>query len=613
MCGIAGCITFDRANPSGLAEKMVSILSHRGPDGEGIWSQGNIAIGHRRLSIIDLETGKQPMSNEDGTVTITYNGELYNYKELRLELLRLGHTFRTSSDTEVIIHAYEQWCDACVEHFRGMFSFGIVDTRNRRLFLARDHLGIKPLVYYSSRGRFAFASEIQALKAAADEPLEVDLHSIDQFLWLQYIPAPNSIFRQVRKLLPGHRMSVTFDGNVSDPEEYWRLEFQAIKGKSEQDWQDEVDAALHESVKAHLVSDVPFGAFLSGGVDSSLVVAYMAQSLNTPVETFSIGFGESEYSELAYAETAARRWDTNHHVEIVKPDALGILPDLVRHYGEPFGDSSAVPTYYVSKMARRHATMVLSGDGGDEMFAGYQSYTDWLTYLGREVHKPFWKKALYPLAVNLFPERYPPRHPHGASLDNWLRFVTYFPTPLRESLWKHEYRSAVCPKVDVFELEFYRAKNFSDIHKAQYLDIKTYLPFDILTKVDVASMMSSLEVRTPLVDVKVAELAAQIPSSLNTACYNGTWTGKRLLKKVMEKYYPADFVHREKMGFAVPVQKWFGSGGELHSEVVGRLTGRKSNIGEYFNQNMIRRVTAQNNFGHIWQLLFLEEWLAQNK
>ncbi|GLI37377.1 asparagine synthase (glutamine-hydrolyzing) [Geobacter hydrogenophilus] len=613
MCGIAGCIAFDGADAHEVVARMVPQLAHRGPDGEGVWSEGTIAIGHRRLSIIDLETGKQPMSNEDGSVTITYNGELYNFMELRHELLRKGHAFRTSSDTEVIIHAYEEWGDACVERFRGMFSFGIVDTRNRRLFLARDHLGIKPLVYYSTRGRFAFASEIQALKAAADKPLEIDLQSIDQYLLLQYIPAPGSAYRQVRKLLPGHRMSVSFDGIIQEPEGYWRFAFSPVAGKTEEEWVEEVDAALRESVRAHLVSDVPFGAFLSGGVDSSAVVAYMAQLLDTPVETFSIGFEEAEFSELPFAEAVAKRWRTNHHVEIVKPDALAILPDLVRHYGEPFGDSSAVPTYYVCRMARRHVTMVLSGDGGDELFAGYQSHLEWIAYLtGTEPSKSLWRRAVYPVATRLFPERYPPRYPYGPTLRNWLRFNTYFSAPLRQRLWRGEHHRELT-QLDRFEKAFEKGRDFSPVNKAQYWDIKTYLPFDILTKVDVASMMNSLEVRTPIIDVKVAEFAAQIPETFNIRQVDGVWAGKLLLKKLMEKYYPPEFLHRRKMGFSVPLAKWFTTGESSLAQVADRLLARNSEISEFFEPATVRRLVRFNRSEALWRLLFLEEWLSQNR
>ena len=321
-------------------------------------------VTHARLSIIDLETGKQPICNEDGTVWITYNGEIYNYRELRLQLEGKGHQFHTKSDTEVIVHSYEEWGDQCVERFRGMFAFGIADLKQQRVFLARDQLGIKPLYYLRTASCFAFASEIQALRCIPHLDLSIDIQGLDQYLWLQYIPAPKTIFKEISKLPPAHYLTVTFDGDCSRAEEYWRIRFSPVRRRSEGEWLEMIEEVVRDSVKTHLVSDVPFGAFLSGGVDSSAVVAYMSRTMTEPVKTFSIGFEEDEFSEIDYAEVVAKKWGTEHHVEIVKPDALEVLPRLVKHYGEPFGDSSALPTYYVCQMARKHVPMVLSpGDG----------------------------------------------------------------------------------------------------------------------------------------------------------------------------------------------------------------------------------------------------------
>lgn len=616
MCGIVGIIRSGKPAGKEEIERMTSALSHRGPDGSGIWREHNVAIGHRRLSIIDLETGQQPMCNEDGTVWITYNGELYNFPDLRKNLEERGHRFKTRSDTEVIVHAYEEWRDACVERFRGMFAFGIVDQKRQRVFLARDHLGIKPLVYYSDGDCCAFASEIQALRPIDGARFSLDLQAIDQYLWLQYIPPPRSVFKEVKKLPPAHRMSVTFDGHVSEPEEYWRIEFKPDHGKSEQDWLEGLDAVLTDSVKAHLVADVPFGAFLSGGVDSSAVVAYMARVMERPVKTFSIGFEEDAYNELKYAEVAAKRWGTEHHFAIVRPNALEILPTLVRHYGEPFGDSSAVPTYYVCKMARQHVPMVLSGDGGDETFAGYHSYLAWMKYLsgGNPPVGPAWKQALYPYAQRLFPSRYPAFLKHGAELENWLSFINYIPTRQRKSLWRREYHHVVSARIECFEKEFSRAGAYTHASKGQYLDLKTYLPFDILTKVDVASMMNSLEVRTPFADRRVVEFAATIPESFNIRKdETGEWHGKLLVKKLMERFYPADFVSRRKMGFGVPLQTWFARTGSLHGEVVRRLTGKDSQLHEYFNPTAMGKLIHDNLSGPVWLLLFLEEWLREHE
>lgn len=614
MCGISGIIRFNKPVERAEIEQMSSVIAHRGPDGEGIWLDGQVALGHRRLSIIDLETGRQPMCNEDQTVWISYNGEIYNFLELRDLLEKRGHKFRSHSDTEVIIHAYEEWGESCVEFFRGMFAFGIVDQNKRRIFLARDHLGIKPLVYYQSDNCFAFASEIQALRQIDGICLDLDVQALDQYLFLQYIPAPLSIFKQIRKLPPAHRMSVTFDGKISTPEEYWRLEFRPNYNKSESQWIEELEMVLRDSVKAHLVSDVPFGAFLSGGVDSSAVVAFMTQILNKPVKTFSIGFEEDEYSELSYAEIAAKRWGTEHHVEIVKPDALSILPDLVCHYGEPFGDSSAIPTYYVCKMARKHVPMVLSGDGGDEAFAGYNSYFAWLNSIEGKgsYNRSLVGKLLYPIERRLFPTRFSPPPKYGVSLDNWLSIINYMPKELRQRLWRPEYMDVTNCPLGPFEREYARTEGFSNVHKVQYMDLKTYLPFDIMTKVDIASMIHGLEVRTPIVDRKVMEFAATLPESFNVGKgANGEWQGKLLLKKLMGKYYPQNFPHRNKMGFAVPLRKWFAKNGALHDELNERLRGPNSVIREYFEPKIVQHLIKINSTGPLWLLLFLDEWLKQ--
>ncbi len=383
MCGIVGLLRFDAQTADyDTVAPLIKALVHRGPDDEGLIVRGPAILGHTRLSIIDLEGGRQPLANEDETVWITYNGEIYNYRELREYLEAKGHIFRTKSDTEVIVHAYEQWGDSCVEYFRGMFAFAILDLRVRRFFLGRDHFGIKPLYYLRTNTFFAFASEIQVLRLLPDVDWTLDLGAIDEYLRLRYIPAPKTIYCNVQKMLPAYRLSVTFDGKCSPPEEYWQLEFRPNFRRSQEDTLEELDEVVRDSVRAHLVADVPFGAFLSGGVNSSTIVAYMAEILGRPIATFSIGFDETGFDELPYARQAANIWHTEHQEEIVKPAALSILPQLVQNYGEPFGDHSAIPTYYVSRLARSRVTMVLSGDGGDECFAGYEdTYGRWVEHI----------------------------------------------------------------------------------------------------------------------------------------------------------------------------------------------------------------------------------------
>ena len=550
------------------------------------------------------------MANEDGTVWITFNGEIYNFRELRHDLELGGHAFRTRSDTEVVIHGYEEWGDRCVERFRGMFAFGVVDLKKRRLFLARDHLGIKPLYYLRTPSCFAFASEILALRRLPNIEFEINIQSVDQYLGLQYIPAPGTIFRNVFKLPPAHRMSVTFENDISGPEEYWRVRFLPDPTRSEKEWLEALEEVLIDSVRAHLVSDVPFGAFLSGGVDSSLVVAYMSQILNQPVKTFTIGFEEEEFSELKYAELAANRWRTDHHVEIVKPNALEVLPKIVKHYGEPFGDSSALPTYYVCRMARQVVPMVLSGDGGDEGFAGYHSYRTWMD---KRAASPLavLKRLMYPLAHVVLPNEYPLQ---DSELHEWLNCIGYVPIRLRSQLWRPEYRAVASLPSSVFEKEFWRAKEYGRVSKVQYMDLKTYLPFDILTKVDIASMMHGLEVRTPFVDIRVFEFAATIPESLNVnKDQEGKWEGKLLLRKLMAKYYLSEVLHRPKMGFGVPIQRWFAPGGVLREYLGDRLMGDHSLLSELFEPAVIKSFLERNLSYELWLLLFLEEWLQQNR
>jgi len=610
MCGITGLL-----NPNGKVnrqqlEAMTQALSHRGPDGEGIWLCERVAIAHRRLAIIDLATGQQPLSNEDETIWVTFNGEIYNYLELRQQLIALGHRFKTQSDTEIIVHAYEEWGDHCVEKFRGMFAFGLVDLNTRRIFLARDHLGIKPLYYLHTPNCFAFASEIQALRQLKNIPWDLDLIAIDQYLTLQYIPAPRTAFENVKKLPPAHRFSISFDGVLSEPQEYWQLNFRPDFSRSEADWLEELDFIIQDSIKTHLVADVSFGAFLSGGVDSSAIVAYMSQILPQPVKTFSIGFEEEEFNELQYAQIAASVCQTEHHTEIVKAEAVEtLLPKLVKHYGEPFGDSSAIPTYYVCQMARQQVTMVLSGDGGDECFAGYNTYRNWMTWLNGD-DKPKWKKWLYPLASYLRSSRYPPLSP---TLEAWLKFMTQISPAFRSRLWRQDYRYLSKLNIEAFERESFKIEGYQWSQKAQYLDIKTFMPFSILTKVDIASMMNSLEVRTPLVDVPVFEFAAQIPECLNIAKNSqGDWEGKLLFKKLLSRYYSPEFLHRPKMGFSTPVEKWFSHQGSSRAYLEARLLGEDSQLAQFFEPEIIQKFIDDSATQPLWLLLFLGEWLVQN-
>lgn len=614
MCGIVGIVSQKKITEAYLHQALQN-LGHRGPDGSGVWvnDQNQVILGHTRLSIIDLEGGKQPMHSSDGNLSITFNGEIYNYLSLKNELKALNYQFFTSSDTEVIIYAYQQWGKDCVKKLRGMFAFAISDKQKQEVFIARDQFGIKPLVYYKDNNQFIFASEIQAIKGFKGLDLKMNLTAIDQFLWLQYIPAPTSIYDNIKKLPPAHYLTVNFQGEIKEIKQYWQLKFQPDYSKSEAQWIEETESMIKDSVKAHLVSDVPFGGFLSGGIDSSLVVTYMSQLMNRPVKTFSIGFENNQYNELPYAQVVADYCKTEHHVEIVRPDALSILPDLVRHFGEPFGDSSAIPTYYVSKMARKNVTMVLSGDGGDEFFAGYERHLSWMRFLNPASPTDYLKRKLFPLAHKLSPNNYPDRrYGQGASLHNLTQFIQYIPLSIRKKLWKGSFHKHLNQMPSLYQSTYDLGKNYDQVNTTQNFDIHTYLPQDILTKVDITGMMNSLESRTPLVDIRMAEFAATIPSEFNLRKINGKWEGKILLKKVLEKNYPKDFVYRKKRGFSIPLEFWIGNNEKVRKEITERITGTNSTLNHFFDLNTRKEIIKNGQVSWVWVLLFLEEWLRQN-
>jgi len=618
MCGIAGFIEFtDRIPARRDAEAMIARVRHRGPDGQGLHIHGPVALGHRRLSIIDLISGAQPMSNEDDQVWITYNGELYNFRELREQLKSAGHTFRTSSDTEVIVHAWEEWGEACVEHFRGMFAFAVADYRRRVIFLARDHLGIKPLYYFQTRERLAFASELQALRVLPDCPNDIDPKAIDNYLFLLSVPPPRTIYRDVYKLPPAHRMTVAFDGKTRGPECYWKLQFRPQTGVSFTEWTERLESVLRDSVRAHLMSDVPFGAFLSGGIDSTAVVGLMSEELAAPVRTFSIGFEEAEFNELEYARMAARRFGTEHHEEIVRADAVSILPELVRHFGEPFGDSSAIPTYFVSRLARRHVTMALTGDGGDEGFLGYGRYFGWHEWINPPASpRAAWKRVLRPLLQIVRPRRFPARR--GVQPADWLPWIAGVPADIRREVWRPEFTHLVEEPIEEIQDILKDALGVSPEQIGQFIDYNTYLPNDILTKVDISSMIHSLETRTPLTDVRVAEFASTIPWKMNLRRNGqGVWTGKHVLKAIVGKHFGPEFLERKKTGFGIPLNHWFAKGGALRDELSERLCSGNARIYRYFRPEAVQRLMSEHSvheFDHsqrLWQLLFLETWLEQ--
>lgn len=612
MCGIAGIVSKNRSNHKHWLDDMLQRLKHRGPDGSGVVLKDNFGLAQSRLAIIDLPGGVQPMCNTEGRYWITYNGELYNFLELKSQLSALGFEFKTNSDTEVVLQAYVCWGKNCVNYFRGMFAFGILDTHQQELFLARDHFGIKPLFYGVSSKVFAFASELQGLRPIPTIDWSLDRKSIDQFLSYQYIPAPNSVFSGVKKLPPGYFMRVNAEGYIQEITRYWDLDFNPDTSKSEKYWLEKVENAIAESVKSHLIADVPFGAFLSGGVDSSLVVSKMAKQMSSSLKTFCIGFEEDDYSELRYAKQVARKYGTDHFEEIVQPDALAILPDLVKHYGEPFGDSSAIPTYYVSQLAKKEVTMVLSGDGGDELFGGYESYTNRWTrhYSPIPEHLPLHKKLAFYGLSKILPDKYTLR---TANLPDWQRYIHYFSEKERHSVWKEDSLEVLTDTDEFMKTTWGRTNTYSHFHKAQYTDFKTYLPFAVLTKVDIASMMHSLEVRTPLLDLELIKIASQIPEKFNVLKKREEWVGKDLLKKILSKEMGKDFAYRKKMGFGVPLKQWFGEETKANKEIQERLLSKGSGLDELFNINALRQIAFGKKPSQQWLMIFLQEWLSQNK
>ncbi len=619
MCGIVGYVDkTGRAADRSIIEAMTSTLSHRGPHGNGIYTFRNVSIGHRRLAIIDLDTGTQPMSNEDDTIWITYNGELYNYKELRKILEQKGHTFKTHSDTEVIIHAYEEWGKRAVEYFRGMFAFGIIDTRNFEIFLARDHIGIKPLVYVNNSETFAFSSELQAFYALPAFDARLNINALDQYLTFRYIPAPLTVYHNTCKLLPAHRMAVSFDGDIKYIENYWDIRFKPDTLKTEDDWLEELDHRLRDSVKKHLIADVPVGALLSGGIDSTLIVKYMTELQGeNSVQTFSIGFPEDQYSELPYTEIVNDTYKTDQYSKIISPDSIDILPALVKHYGEPFGDDSCIPTYYLSQFASEYVTVVLSGDGGDELFCGYTTYEKWLDLIeGRflEMYKkyPWWKKFAYIVLHHTYTSRYPYKYYEGydPTVELWIEQMQNIDARWKKKLWKNEFHRSIDGIPDTFKEATEHIDSLSPVHMAQYLDMKTLLPSRLLPKVDIVSMMNGLEVRTPFADKEILEFACTIPDTVNLKRNDGnTYTGKYLLKKLLSNDFNNNFIYRNKTGFNIPIYEWFSVNGNKRRVFEEYLLRADSHISEYFRRDAISALFKHNKIRALWALLFLEIWL----
>ena len=618
MCGITGFIEREAsgaaAERAALLDRMCRVIKHRGPDDQGMFVEGCVALGMRRLSIIDLAGGHQPLSGCDARVTVVFNGEIYNYRELQRELESRGHRFQTHSDTETIVHAYEEFGKNCVEHFRGMFAFALWDEKARVLFIARDRVGKKPLYYTVTHdGALVFGSELKSLLEYPSVTRETDADALDAYLSFGYVPDPLCIFKEIHKLPPGHHL--THAGGRVAVERYWDFNFEPVEIKREEEYLEELNALLDEAVRLRLVADVPLGAFLSGGVDSSAVVGLMSRAMSQPVKTFSIGFNEDTYNELKYARVAAKHFGTEHHEFIVTPDICDIVDELVWHFDEPFADSSAIPTYMVSKLAREFVTVALSGDGGDELFAGYTRYVldrkrSGLARLPRVVREG----VMQPLSASL---------PHGAWGRNYLRNVSLAPlaryidsisifTELnKQALYASDLKARLNGRsagAEMFHELASHVKTDDAIDPLLYLDSKTYLPGDILTKVDRMSMAVSLEARVPLLDHKLIEFVTRIPASLKL---KGLET-KYIFKKALSGLVPEEILHRPKQGFGVPVAEWINL--QLRERIHETLTERRTRERGLFDARYVSLLLEEHERGRrdhstpLWTLLMLELW-----
>ncbi len=626
MCGIVGLMDLKGAREVDLdlLHSMNQTQFHRGPDGEGIYAQPGVGLAHRRLAIIDLKGGAQPMSTPDGRVTVTYNGEIYNFQDLRRELEALGYTFHTRCDTEVILYAWLAWGEECVKRFRGIFAFGLWDNRQKILFLARDQLGVKPLYYAQLRdGWLGFSSELKALKAHPGLERIIDLNALEDYFAYGYIPDPRTIYCNAFKLPPGHTLTVKAGQPAPSPVSYWDVHFAADAELSETEAAEALIERLREAVKLQLIADVPLGAFLSGGVDSSAVVALMAGLMDEPVEACSISFGDPAFNESEYAKEVAHRYKVRHRIQQVDPNDFSLIDRLAGLYDEPYADSSALPTYRVCELARQKVTVALSGDGGDENFAGYRRYR-WHVY---EERMRAWipaaiRRPLFGVLGQFYPKLdWAPKFLRAKStlealardsIEGYFHSVSIMGDDLRARL----YSAALWRELQGYhaaQVLYRHAENAPDhpLSRVQYLDLKTYLPGDILTKVDRASMAHALEVRVPILDHLLVEWLATLPPQFKLRGQEG----KHIFKKALEPYLSESVLYRPKMGFAVPLAAWFR--GPLREKVRSALLGERMLDSGWFDSRFLRTLVDQHQAGlrdfsaPIWSLLMFESFLRQ--
>lgn len=620
MCGIVGIVRYDGQDvDKALLARMCTAIRHRGPDDDGFYFNGSAGLGMRRLSIIDVAGGHQPIHNQDRTAWIVFNGEIYNYLELRKKLEQLGHTFYTNSDTEAIVHAYDQYGPEFPKHLRGMFALAIWDERTQELFLARDRVGKKPLLYANVNGQLIFGSEFIALLQHPDVSRDIDPHALDQYLSFMCVPAPLTAYKAIKKLEPGHTLRWR-KGEIKT-ERYWLPDFSKKLNISEEEAGERTIKILRDAVKVRLMSEVPLGAFLSGGIDSSAVVALMSEESSERVKTFSIGFEEQDFSELHHAKRVAEHIGADHHEFIVKPDAVEVLPILVEHYGEPYADSSAVPTYYVSRETRKHVTVALNGDGGDESFAGYERYVAMTLTEHYQKVPAVVRESLIRQAVNLIPTSTTKKTKVGSAkrllnavslpkLNRYMHWMTTFNHQAKKPLYSESFRRETqqSDSTEVLKPWFSHANGASIVDTVLLTDLMTYLPNDLLVKVDIASMAVSLEARSPFLDHHVIEFAASLPPEMKVR----RLTTKYLLKRVLRQLLPKENLDRRKMGFGVPIGHWFrGKMQPFLREVVLSEKALKRGL---FKREALERiiddhVSGRGDHAHqLWTLLMLELW-----
>jgi len=622
MCGICGILNFKaEAVDKQVLNNMCQELVHRGPDAEGYYVNNNIGLGHRRLSIIDLKTGNQPLHNETNNIWLIANGEIYNFKELRADLEKKGHRFYTQTDSEVILHLYEDYQEDCLRFLRGMFAFAIWDEPEKKLFLARDRLGQKPLIYWHDERRFIFASQIRAICQVPDLKRQVDVESLNLYLSFQYVPSPHTMFKGLKKLPAAHYIMIK-DGKMT-LRRYWHLNPKVKPRLKIKDYKQGILQHLDEAVGLRLVSDVPLGVFLSGGIDSAAVVSFMAKHLDKPVNTFSVGFSEKLYNELDFARIVAKKFATNHHELMVEPRAIEILPEIIKHYGEPFADYSCIPTYYIAQFAASRVKVVLNGDGGDESFAGYYRYTACWAADALDILPSFLRKFIQAMGL-MIPRRGDMRNTnwqlrrffrslHYKQRRRYLNWIAAFNRQEKELLFgddlrkdmnldhDHEFLSSIYEQT--------QGVNFTE--KTAQVEIQTYLPDDLLVKMDIATMANSLEARSPFLDHKFIEYVASVPFDLKLKNFQN----KYILKQALAGSLPKQIIKRRKQGFGIPIGQWFR--GQLKEYMMDVLFNAQTTKSGYLNKKYIENIIKEHMSGRedngykIWSLLMFELWFRE--